>query len=280
MSKYTHKADLKKLRLITTLTAFMKEVQKQVQLGYNYYFENKFEYTKLVNVLGRLDEDYHVCESSDDRYHRQQENKVSIQLLMFYPGVDEVYFVLLARPGVNGSMNHNFFKTLKPRDATLGHQRFTLNQYVLIRVNTESYKINNGKDITVPAVQGKWSYGLQRHHIELIKTEFIKHLKANDTFHLNQLYQNLTKLIPFAKVRTNYVNLRIFMSNEINTRLKADKFFKVSMAGDFYNMPETLPILKGIKIPSITVAEQIKDNSLKKMTHPELKRKTIFYHDE
>lgn len=279
MSKYSHKANLEKLYFITTLTGFMKEVQKQIQIGYKYYFENKFEYTKLKDVLGRLDEDYHVCESSDDRWHRQQENKVSVQLIMFYHGGDMIHFVLLAREGINGSKNHNFFKTLKPKDATLGHQRFTLNQYMLIRCNKQSYELKD-QNINVPAVVGQWSYGLQKTYIDEIKRDFLQYLKLNDTYRLNQLYRSLTKLIAFGKVRTNYVNLRIFMAKEINIRLKSDKFFKTTIAGDFYGMPEKLPILKGIKIPTITVAEQIKPTILKKMTHPELSRKTMIFNDE
>ena len=70
------------------------------------------------------------------------------------------------------------------------------------------------------------------------------------------------------------------MAREITIRLKADKFFKTAMAGNFYNMPNSLPELKGIKVPAITVAEQIKPTALKKMTHPELAKKGITFHDE
>lgn len=281
MSKYSHKANLEKLYFITTLTGFMKEVQKQIQIGYKYYFEHKFEYTKLENVLGRMDEEYHICESSNDRYHRQQENKVSVQILMFYSGGDIIDFILLARPGVNGCMNHNFFKTLKPKNAELATQRFNLNHYVLRRNNNQSYNFNkNEVNIEVAATIGGWTYALTPEYITSIRKDFLTYLKAKDTFHLNQIYASLAKLIPFKLVRKDYVKLRIFMAREITIRLKADKFFKTTMAGNFYNMAEKLPALKGIKIPTITVAEQIKPTILKKMTHPELAKKGITFHDE
>lgn len=280
MSKYEYQADLGKVEFITSLVGFAKAVMKQVSDGYNYYFESKFEYYKLENVLGRLDHDYNICENTNDRVRRHKLNQVTISCKLFYSGGDMVYFVLLAKPGINGSMNHNFFKTLKPKDALLTNQRFTLNQYVLSRRNNQSYNFNKGKEINVPAALGQWSYGLQKKHIESIKSDFLKYLKANDTYHLNQLYNSMAKLIAFGQVRSDYSNLRIFMAKEINIRLKSDKFFKVSTAGNFYNMPQYLQILKGIKIPTITVAEQIKPTILKKMTHPELSRKTMIFNDE
>ncbi len=276
MSKYNHKANLENLYFITTLTGFMKQVQKQIQIGYNFYFENKFEYSKLENILGRLDEDYHVCESSDDRWHRQQENKVSVQLIMFYAGGDVVDFILLARPGINGSKNHNFFKTLKPKNALLASQRFNLNQYVLLRQNNKNYNfVKNEINIEVPSSQAQWTYGLKNEYIKSIKDDFQKYLKSNNMFQLNQIYASLTKSIAFKRVRKDYHDLRKFMANEINIRLKSDKQFKSSMAGKFYDMPEFLPEFKGIKIPKITVAEQIKPTVLKKMKHPELARSKL-----
>lgn len=281
MSKYEYQADLEKVEFITSLVGFAKAVMKQVSDGYNYYFESKFEYTKLENVLGRLDHDYNICENTNDRVRRHKLDQVTISCKLIYLGGDMVDFILLARPGINGCMNHNFFKTLKPKNAELATQRFNLNHYVLRRNNNQSYNFNkNEVNIEVAATIGGWTYALTPEYITSIRKDFLTYLKAKDTFHLNQIYASLAKLIPFKLVRKDYVKLRIFMAREITIRLKADKFFRTTMAGDFYNMPSSLPELKGIKVPAITVAEQIKPTALKKMTHPELAKKGITFHDE
>lgn len=278
MSKYIHKADLTKIELITSLVGFSKAIMKQVSDGWVYYFENSFEYSKLENVLGRLDHDYNICESSNDRVRRHKLNQVTISCKLFYPGGELIYFFLLARPGINGSMNHVFFKTLKPKSAVLPSQRIKINQYVLLRQNNKNYSFNkNGENIEVAAIQEQWTYGIDNDYIKMIKDDFKKYLKAADIHKLNQIYTSLTKSIAFKRVRKDYYDLRKFMANEINIRLKSDKQFKASMAGKFYDMPESLPELKGIKIPKITVAEQIKPTILKKMKYPELtKNKLIF----
>lgn len=277
MSKYIHKADLTKIELITSLVGFSKAIMKQVSDGWIYYFENSFEYSKLENVLGRLEHDYNICENSNDRVRRHKLNQVTISCKLFYPGGELIYFFLLARPGNNGSMNHNFFKTLKPKNAILSSQRIKINQYVLLRQNNKNYKFNkNSENIEVAAKQEQWTYGLDIDYINKIKSEFKKYLKTTDTYKLNQIYASLTKLIAFKRVRKDYHDLRKFMANEINIQLQTDKQFKVSMAGKFYDMPETLPELRGIKIPKITVAEQIMPIILKKMKHPELAKNKLF----
>ena len=177
----------------------------------------------------------------------------------------------------NESINHNFSKTLNPKNAILSSKKIKINQYVLLRQNNKNYKFNkNSENIEVAAKQEQWTYGLDIDYINKIKSEFKKYLKTTDTYKLNQIYASLTKLIAFKRVRKDYHDLRKFMANEINIQLQTDKQFKASMAGKFYDMPETLPELRGIKIPKITVAEQIMPIILKKMKHPELAKNKLF----
>lgn len=269
MNKYEHQANLDKLDIITSLIGFSKAIQKQVIDGYIYYFNSSCTYERFAEVFNHIDYEDNICEDSIDRFRRHKKNLVTISCKIFYPGGDRFYFVLMARPGCDGSIRHNFFRTRPYKNVTLSRERFTLNHYELLRVNSMAYQImKNDSTVNVEPVSGRWTYGLTKKYINEVKREFKKLLKTSNTFKLNQLYYSLERLISYSQVRTDYVELRKFMANEINKMLKVNKDFRVSGAGKFYIMLNNLRVLNGIKIPIIAASELFKPSSLKKIKPP------------
>lgn len=261
MNKYEHKADLDNILVIGKLLHFLRTIQTQVRHGYEYYVTGSTSPQKLVRLINKLDKVYDIGESSKDRYRRFKLNLPTVQMIVFFPeGANEVYFVLLARCGCNGSKNHFFFSAEKYKSLINKNESLTINHYVLKRVNKERYLFDEGEDST-KVIAGKnevWTYDLTNKYIAEVLDNVRISLMRRDNNLVNQLLRSFERVIPFHGVRKTYQKMAVKINSMVEKSSNADgKWINVKP------LPTSLKILRASSIKKYNLNELLKLTTIK-----------------
>lgn len=265
MNKYEHRANLENILVVGKLLHFLRSIQTQVKYGYTYYVTGALMPSKLITLINKLDKIYDIGESSNDRYRRFKLNLPTVQMIIFFPvGANEVYFILLARPGCKGSMNHIFFSAEKYKDLTLKKESFTVNHYVLKRVNKEQYSFydNGGVEKIIPGKNEVWTYDLTEKYIKEVLENIRIGLIRRDHKTVSQILRSFENVIPFHKVRATYHKTAVRVNEMI------DKFCNAShidsAMGNIQPLKNKLNNLRATAIEKLNLEDLINKPLLKK----------------
>lgn len=266
MSKFVHEADFSKIFYVSKLIEFMRCIQLSATKDYVYYFENSFPITKLKDVLGRLDYDYHISDGRMDRTRRHIEHcQSSVIAHFFYPGGDTVYFVLMAKPNPKGFKIGNFFNGLKYRTMAKPNQHFIINHYELARTNQEKKMVVDGK-IQTQNKNEVWSYGLSEKYQTQKINDLYQFMKDGNWHKIGWMFNELNSMLPFSQVRIDYINLRGRLL-KILTRYIKSSGMKANEIWDKINVSPKVKLgyLTGITINKFAMTDIKSDEILKKI---------------
>lgn len=266
MNKYIHHANLENILVVGKLLHFMRSIQTQVKYDYKYYVTGSLSPDKLINFLNKIDQIYFIGESSKDRYRRYQLNQATVQIILFFPpSATEIYFILLARPGCYGSLNHIFFRAEKYKDLTLKNESLVINHYILKRVNKEQYSFYD-KDGSEKIVSGKnevWTFDLTEKYVKDVIENIRIALIRRDNKTVTQILRSFENVIPFHKVRSTYFKTAV----RINERIR--KFYEASnidSSMDYIQpLKNKLSHLRASSIVKLNLEDLINNSTLKKV---------------
>lgn len=264
MSKYNPNCDISKFELYTTLTGYLKSIQRLLDSGYIYYKTGVVSIEKIQNFINKLDPIYQLSENSVDKTRRFNLNQPTVSIKFFTAGNNEIFFILMGREGINGSKSHIFFEREKYQLATDKNHRINVGHYEFIRINKEDYLFDdtkNNKKIYVKKVNDVWTLQLTNEYKLLIKAEFKQFLLERNWFKVSQICFGITKLIPFHKVRKDYYLLKLSLEKSFAGFRKSDKNIKFKILNDIYQMPEKLPYLRAVNSNKINLIDLVNQKS-------------------
>lgn len=265
MSKYDHKAKIENVVVVGKLLHFLRQIQYQVQHEYKYYVTGSFKPEKIISVINKLDLNYRICETSVDRSRRYKLNQSTVQMIIFFPlGANEVYFILLARAGCNGSKDHIFFSAEKYKDLTLKKESFIINHYVLKRINKEQYTYNddNGAEKIIPGKNEVWTYDLTENYLKDVIANIRIALIRRDHKTVNQLLRSFENVIPFHKVRTTYQKTSVKINRMVEKFCNATG--KDSSLESIQFLKNKLNTLRATAIEKLNLEDLLNNSVLKK----------------
>ena len=265
MSKYITNSDISKFELYITLTGYLKSIQRLLDSEYIYYKTGVISKEKVQIFLNKLDPLYQLSENSVDRNRRYNLDMATVDIKFFSPGNNDIFFILLARAGINGSKKHIFFEREQYQLATDKEYRINVMHYEFIRINKDDYYFEDKKNNTktyVPKINDVWTLQLTSHYKLLVKAEFKKYLIERNWFKISQICFGISKLIPFHKVRKDYYSLKLSLEKSFASLRRSDKNIQYKVLTDIYSMPDKLPYLRALNTKKTLLSEYINKNLL------------------
>lgn len=247
MSKYDLTIDFNKFEVYTRLTDYIRAIQRLLSSEYYYYITGHLPIKKVAGFIEKLEPIYQLSESSLDKNRRFELDQCTVVFRCFsFAGSDELFFILMARPGKNGSIKHLFFEREKYKDARKKNQRISIINYEFLRVNKEQYSYSKmdvdgvRKEIESSAKNGVWTLQLTAEYKDKLKTEFKYFLLRRNVKQIKSHAEQITKLIGWYKVREDYKNLRISFEKMVISMRLSDPKFPIKQLSDVAKLPVEL----------------------------------------
>jgi hypothetical protein len=212
-------------------TTFMRQIQTSLAADYFYYKTGFLPLEKVIDVVNKFTDYYHLDLPNYERSRMHKADISTTVIHFFYSGQDEVFFILLARPGVNGKKDGLFFEREKYADARNKKNRIKFNCYEALQIQKQA----------IPGTPLKadlsWTWALTKTEIIRVKTEFSLVSRHGNALKIKQLCYGLRHLIGFHGVRNQYYDLRTHFEKEyIRTNKKPLR--------DIYYLPDKIGYVK------------------------------------
>ena len=241
---------LLKLKIHMYWTAFLQEIQRSLSHEYYYYKTGEIPYSKLIEVLTKLNDYYRLDETPGERFNRYKAGFSVVVMHMLYMK-DSIKFVLMCR--ANETKTGLFFEREKYADARVKKNRITLNNcYELARVNKTVYNPTTKVKKTDNEV---WTADLTDTEKERIYTIFNTALLKRDYKQLKQVCYGLHHLIGFAGVRETYQELKYKLEKRFTKFMQSQSWSKYKVLSDLYKLPVKIGYIKRIEAHVIDVEE-------------------------
>jgi hypothetical protein len=267
MSKYEEKVNLEKFEVYTKLTDYIRSIQRLLSSEFCYYINGKLAIEKLEGFIEKLDPIYRLSESSLDKNRRFNLDQPTVVLRLFYfQNSKDIFYILMAKKGCNGSIKNLFFEREKYKDARKKDTRICVINYEFLRINKEEYEYQkldeDGKNSTIvsTAKQGVWTLQLSDEYKTKLKENFRSALLKRNTKQVKTCAEIITKLIGFHKVRIDYRNLKNYFEKAVIKMRLSDPKFPIKQLEDVTKLPTELRYIRPNKaVEKITVKSILKE---------------------
>lgn len=233
-------------------TAFLQEIQRSLSHEYYYYKTGEIQYSKLINVLTKLNDYYRLSETPGERFARYKEGFSVVVIHMLYMD-DCIKFVLMCR--ANDSKTGLFFERESYADARNKKNRITLNDcYELVRINKTVY---NPTTKIKKIENDVWTADLTGAEKERIYTTFNTALLKRDYKQVKQVCYGLHHLIGFAGVRESYQELKSKLEKRFTKFMHSQNWSQYKVLSDLYKLPLKIGYIKRMESKVIDVEKAL-----------------------
>ena len=219
MSKYTDLVDTSNFDVYLNLVSYLQSIQKSLAAGYVYYVTGEMPIETAALVTTKLDRYYRLSESPTDRSRRHNLNQPTVLIKFYgYHRWHKINFILMARPGINGSLNDLFFEREKYKNAI--DTGLIIEEYCFRRVNKAAYSFaRHGEQVAVKGMNSVWTLGLNQ---QKIINQFRTALLQRNWFEVKNIGMTLSIALPFHGVRQDGYHLGKKLAQMYNRMAAAD----------------------------------------------------------
>lgn len=247
MNKYIKNIDFTKYEIYLSIADYISAIRRLLSSEYFYYIAGKISVEKIQQFIEKIDQLYQLSETSLDKTRRYKLDQPTVELRCFnYKGSPEVFYIIMARHGCNGSDKHLFFEREKFKDARKKGQRISINHYEFLRVNKEQYEFtamdNDGKHVTIQSdsKQSVWTLQLTEKYKSDLKEDFRLALLKRNTKQAKAIAEIITRLIGWHKVRHDYKSLLSYFNNNVVRMRLSDPKYPIKQLSDIVKIPTEL----------------------------------------
>lgn len=230
---------INKLSVHIYWTQYLQAIQKS--LGQEYYFfvsgiiKNK---DKIVSILQKFDDYYHITESKDDRYRRYNKGYSVSVIHLLQIGESLVFIIMTKQNTIKGL----FFEREKYGDARDKKNRINLNNcYEFIRINKEVFDPINKQLIRTNEV---WTVDITDKEKQAIITSFNQALLKRNYMTIKQICYGLHHFIGFSAVRNTYLELKEVLERKFVEFHRSQFEAKYTCLNELYKLPKKISYVK------------------------------------
>lgn len=282
MNKYITNIDFSKYEIYLSLADYISAIRRLLSSEYFYYIAGKISIEKIQQFIEKVDPLYQLSETSLDKTRRYKLDQPTVEIRCFnYKGSPEVFYIIMARYGCNGSNKHLFFEREKFKDSRKKEQRISISHYEFLRVNKEKYEYiamnNDGQHVTIQSdsKQSVWTLQLTEKYKSDLKEDFRVALLKRNKKQAKAIVEIITKLIGWHKVRHDYKSLLSYFNKNVVRMRLSDPKYPIKQLSDLVKIPTELryfrpqkaveksDITKIIKEYKVAILKQKKPNKVK-----------------
>lgn len=219
LNKYNELVDTSKFNVYLNLVSYLQSIQKSLAAGYVYYVTGEIPIETASLVTTKLDRYYRISESPTDRSRRHKLNQPTVLIKFYgYHRWHKIQFILMARPGINGSLNDLFFEREKYKNAI--DRGLIIDDYCFRRVNKSAYSFErHGEKVDVKGMNSVWTLGLNQNKF---LDKFRNALIRRNWYEVKNIGADLSLALPFYGVRQDGYHLGKKMAQMYNRMAAAD----------------------------------------------------------
>lgn len=189
-------------------TTFLQKIQMSLSVDYVYYKTGFIPQNKLIEVVNKFTDYYKIDLPNYEKSKLTKANFSTTICHFFAPGDGSLFFILMGRPGQDGSKNGLFFEREKYADAMVKRNRITFHCY-------EALQIQKQEIVGTPVKADlSWTWQLTKDEITRLKDEFSLANRHKNMLKVKQLCYGLRHMIGFHGVRRQYFDLRTHFEKE------------------------------------------------------------------
>lgn len=119
-------------------TTFLLKIQSSLAADYYYYKTGLIKLDKVIEVVNKLTDYYKLNLPNYEKSRLYKADIPTAVIHFFYAKNDEVFFIIMARYGINGSANSLFFEHEKYADARNKKNRIRFNCYEAVLLQKQA----------------------------------------------------------------------------------------------------------------------------------------------
>jgi len=186
----------------------MQKIQMSLSADYVYYKTGFIAQNKIVEVVNKFTDYYKLDLPNYEKSKIHKANLSTCVIHFFAPGDGSVFFILMARSGMDGAKTGLFFEREKYADANLKRNRITFHCYEALQIQKQEMP---GTPVKADL---SWTWQLTKTELTRLKHEFSVYSRHGNMLKVKQLCYGLRHLIGFHGVRRQYFELRTHFEKE------------------------------------------------------------------